>query len=81
MLNGASDLGPETVSVSPGPSSGPVSLQEAVRLGILHPSTTIASLRMARHRDPAFPERKAVAGRDYLYDAADLAAYDEARRS
>ena len=78
-LEGPSDLGPETISVSPPP--GPLTLRDAVRAGILHPSTTIASLRMARHRDPAFPARKGVDGRDYLYDAAELAAYDAARRT
>jgi hypothetical protein len=73
------DLRAETVSVTP--DAGPVGLAEAVRAGILHPSTTVASLRMARHRDPSFPVRKGVRGRDYLYDAGELAAYDEARRS
>jgi len=79
-LAGPSDLRPETVSVAP--PQGPVSLTEAVQQGALHPSTTVSSLRMARFRDPGgFPERRDVRGRDYLYDLADLAAYDAARRS
>ena len=78
VLNGASDLRAETVSVTPGP--GPVSLSEAVRKGLLHPRTTLGSLRMARHRDGDFPQPVGQNGVAHLYDAADLAGWDAGRR-
>ena len=83
-LAGGPGLGPETVTVSPSEPSGPqrVTLSEAVRLGIVHPSTTVPALRMARFRDKeGFPPRAGLRGAEYEYDAAALAAYDLARRS
>jgi len=81
-LAGAPDLGPETVTVSPGPAPpGRVTLSDAVRLGILHPSTTVPALRMARFRDADFPDRAGMRGAAMEYDAAALAAWDLARRS
>ena len=76
---GASDLGVQSISVAP--THELVSLKEAIRRGHLHPSTTLSSLEMGRYRDPSFPARKDIRGREYLYDESDLAAYDEARRS
>lgn len=82
-LESPSDQQVATISVAPqGPVPGElVSLHRALADGHLHPSTTISSLTMARYRDPDFPGRKAVDGRTYLYDAAELAAWDAARRS
>ena len=62
------------------PDAERVTLAEAVSQGRLHPDTTLAALRMCRHRDPSFPERRGVRGRDYEYDLAELAAYDDRRR-
>lgn len=76
---GASDLGVQSISVAP--THELVSLKEAIRRGHLHPSTTLSSLEMGRHRHPEFPRHKDIRGREYLYDEADLSAYDEARRS
>lgn len=72
----------ETVSAPRPVTAGPrlVSLSEAVRDGLVRPSTTLGGLRMARFRDrQSFPE---VRGRDRsadLFDAGELAAYDMAR--
>src|SRR6185503_687143 len=82
-LDTGSDQGPETVTgplpVTAGP--GRVTIGEAVRLGLVHPATTVGALRMARFRDPAFPPRAGLRGSEYEYDTAALAAYDLARRS
>lgn len=82
-LAGGPDLGPETVTVSPSAPPAPqrVTLSEAVRLGILHPATTVPALRMARFRDPGFPGHAGMRGAAMEYDAAALTAYDLARRS
>lgn len=42
---------------------------------------TPAALRMRRFRDPKFPKPVGSAGTAHLYDPAELAAWDEARRS
>jgi hypothetical protein len=79
-LDSAPDLRAETVPVSPPP--GRVTLSEAVRKGILHPATTVPALRMARFRDrDGFPRRAGLRGAEHEYDAAELVAYDLARRS
>jgi hypothetical protein len=58
-----------------------VSLSEAVRLGVLHPDTTLGALRMARFRDrESFPEVRGQDGRADLFDRAALAAWDAGRR-
>jgi hypothetical protein len=81
-LEGAPDQHPETaIPVSPVPGPGLVTLREAVRLGVVHPATTLPSLRMARFRDADFPVRRELRGAEHLYAAAELAAYDLARRS
>ena len=82
-LNTGPDLGPVTVTDPPPITAGParVTIGEAVRLGLVHPATTVGSLRMARFRDPAFPPRAGLRGSEYEYDTAALAAYDLARRS
>jgi hypothetical protein len=64
--------------ISPLPQ-GPVGLAEAVRLGILHPDTTVGALRMARFRKQ-LPEPVGVRGAEYLYDQAALIDYDAGRR-
>ena len=64
--------------VAAGPSA--VSLQEAVQMGILHPDVTLAGLQASRHRDPDFPRRQGARKLAYLYDAAELAAWDAGRR-
>jgi hypothetical protein len=82
-LETPSDLGPETVSRPP-VTGGPgdrVTLREAITQGHTHPNTTLGSLRMARHRDAEFPARAGLRGKDYVYDAAALTAWDLARYS
>jgi len=82
-LDTGSDQGPETVTGPLPVTAGPdrVTIGEAVRLGLVHPATTVGALRMARFRDPAFPPRAGLRGSEYEYDTAALAAYDLARRS
>lgn len=58
--------------------SGLVSLAEAVRLGII--SGTLGAAKMARWRDAAFPPARARRGVGHLYDAAELAGWDQRRR-
>ena len=59
-----------------------MTLTEAVRLGLVHPATTVGALRMARFRDKdSFPARAGVRGSEYEYDTAALVAWDLARRS
>jgi hypothetical protein len=65
------------VTISPAPVL--VTLAKAVERGNLRPDTTLSVLRNCRHRDPSFPERKGELGRDYLYDEAELIAYDARR--
>ena len=49
---------------------------------MLHPATTVPALRMARFRDKeGFPRRAGLRGAEHEYDAAELIAYDLARRS
>lgn len=80
VLDTGPDQGVATVSVAPAPRL--VTLQEAINLGVVHPDTTLSSLRMARHRDRGnFPERADLRGRDYVYEAQELADYDQARRT
>jgi hypothetical protein len=84
-LESPSDLGLKPVSVSPelGPGGQrPVSLSEAVRLGILQPATTLAALRMARHRRARtdFPEAVTQRGAEQLFDPVELSNWDAARR-
>lgn len=69
--------GPSVVQVAP----RLVDLAEAVRIGVTHRDTTVAALRAARHRDPDFPPPADASGRAHLYDAGDLAAWDQARRA
>lgn len=82
-LENLSDLEPETVTPPPPVTAGPerVTLDQAVRLGLLHPATTKGALRMARFRDAAFPARVGARGSEYEYDTAALVAWDLARRS
>ena len=82
-LHTGSDQGPETVTPPLPVTAGPerVTLDEAVRLGLLHPATTKGALRMARFRDPGFPPRVSVRGSEYEYAADALSAWDLARRS
>jgi len=82
-LHTGPDQGVVTVTDPPPITAGParVTIAEAVRLGLVHPATTVGSLRMARFRDPAFPPRAGVRGSEYEYDTAALAAYDLARRA
>ncbi len=83
-LVSGSDLGRETVTGGPAVSPGGpdrVTIGEAVRLGLVHPATTVGALRMARFRDPDFPARAGARGSEYEYDTAALVAYDLARRA
>jgi hypothetical protein len=60
-----------------------VTLKEAVASGELHPLTTEGGLMMQRHRDRDFPVnhgKGGKTGRAYLYELAELAAYDAERR-
>ena len=79
VLDRPSDLGAATVSVAGWPPR--VTLAEAVHLGVVHPDTTLSSLRMGRHRDERFPARAGQRGTDFEYDPAALAAWDQSRRS
>ena len=59
-----------------------MTITEAVRLGLVHPATTVGALRMARFRDKdGFPARAGVRGSEYEYDTEALVAWDLARRS
>lgn len=60
------------------PVTGPVSLINAVRLGVV--SGTLSGTRKARWSDPAFPDSVGQQGKTYLYDAAHLAEWDSWRR-
>ncbi|MGO9080385.1 MAG: hypothetical protein ACLQDY_15305 [Streptosporangiaceae bacterium] len=64
------------------PVTGPgdaVTLAEAVALGITGPS--LAAVRTARGRDAGFPSPAGHRGLANLYDPADLAAWEQARRA
>lgn len=80
-----SGLSPADVTGSgpPAITAGPrlVSLREAVDRGLVRPTTTLASLKMARYRDrSAFPEpRDQGRRREDLFEAQELTAYDLAR--
>lgn len=82
-LDSGSDQPVVTVTDEPPALAGPrmVELAEAVRLGVTHPDTTLAALRMARHRDPDFPASPGKRKLANLYDAAELAAWDAGRRA
>jgi hypothetical protein len=82
-LKSGPDLPFVTVTDTPPLTAAPrlVSLSDAVRLGHVHPETTLAALRMARHRDDAFPERAGLRGMTHLYDPAALTAWDASRRA
>jgi hypothetical protein len=81
---------PAVVTVtSPVPVTGEspalVSLTGAVQAGILHPSVTIGALRMARHRHrnngfPAVVKQGGRKGREDLFAADELVAWDAGRR-
>lgn len=77
--NAGPDQGTVTISAPPPVTPGPVrvTLREAVAAGIV--SCTLDALQMARHRDPDFPPKIRARGLAYEYDAARLAAWDEAR--
>jgi hypothetical protein len=86
VLAGAPDQSVQAVTVAPetAPAAAtgrPVTLAEAVGLGIVHRRTTHAALKMARFRDPDFPADKGLRGTAKVYDPADLAAWDQARRT
>ena len=80
-LEEAPDLPPETVSPLPAVAGGQaVTIGEAVQRRLVKSSK--AALRMARFRDKeGFPGRVGARGAEYQYDAAELVAYDLARRS
>lgn len=67
---------PKLASVSSGSA---VTLAEAAALGITN--ATLSALKMARFRDPDFPESAGLRGTAKEYDPAALAAWDQARRS
>jgi hypothetical protein len=78
-----SDIGncscPLGIAASPvSPVTEPVSLSDAVRLGIV--SGNLPGTRKARWSDPAFPDPVGRQGKAYLYDAAHLAEWDSWRR-
>jgi hypothetical protein len=89
LVTGIPDLpgsGPWPADVTgsgvPAVTAGPVlvTLKEAVDKGLVRPSTTLASLKMARFRDrAAFPAVRGRDGQADLFDADDLSAYDLAR--
>lgn len=59
---------------------GPVTLAQAVQLGILN--CTVGAARLARHREreTGFPAAVSQLGAAHLYDRAGLAAWSQARR-
>jgi hypothetical protein len=72
------------VTVTPVPPAGAggrtVTLAEAISLGIVHRRTTLGALKMSRFRDKDFPAEKGMRGTAKVYDPAELAAWDQARR-
>jgi len=61
----------------PNPNDDPVTLIEALGLGLAGP--TIKALRDARHQDRAFPASIGRRGREYLYRRSDLQLWAAAR--
>jgi hypothetical protein len=55
-----------------------VTLTDAVRSGLV--GCTLTAARAARARDASFPEAAGKRGREYLYDAAELAEWGQTRR-
>jgi hypothetical protein len=83
-LEGGSDLlvvtGSAPVVTAPA-ALRPMTLKEIAAAGILHPKTTHDALRMARHRDPAFPVHVDERGQAWLYEPFAVRAWDMDRRS
>jgi hypothetical protein len=75
LLPGGPEQGTETVSGPPAPP--PVSLSEAVGMGILRGQ--LAAIRTARHRDGNFPEPVGKRGLAHVYDPRDLAEWNTGR--
>jgi hypothetical protein len=80
MVAGGPDQ-PEVTVTPAGPDPRRVTLAEAISLGIVHRRTTLGALKMARFRDKDFPADKGLRGTAKVYDPAELAAWDQARRS
>lgn len=83
VLVGASDQPVVTVTAPlPAAAGGErVTLAEAIGMGVVHRKTTHAALKMARFRDPDFPADRGLRGTAKVYDPAELAAWDQSRRS
>jgi len=81
-LQGAPDQSGVTVTTPPAriAAGRMVTLSEAVSIGVVHRDTTLAALRMARFRRE-LPDAAGKRGTALEYDAAELAAWDLARRS
>jgi hypothetical protein len=77
--NAAPEQGGVTMTALPPVTPHPVrvTLREAAAAGVV--SCTLAALQQARHRDGDFPARAGLRGLAHEYDAAALAAWDEAR--
>ena len=83
LPSGPDLLGVPVTGPVPAAAGGlPVTLKEAVERRVVHPRTTHGALKMARFREKeTFPKPTGQRGTSQVYDAADLAAWDQARRS